>query len=198
MPDDDPGAPIDGYWTPTGFASRDRMRAREHIFGAVRCLGGWPTGPLVIRQYPCMAASVDDADEHLRRVIRDSGGSLDAPDLIQVWDAFRSFLDVAFETDSDGVLVQGGVYSFGGPERYYFDFLRQLQHPGDDEYEQVHCEFQYEPTAALRGLGTFSEWWFSDDGQDLDEFLTRMRSRPEFAAVLPITPIEVAIYQDGT
>ena len=145
-----------------------------------------------------MAANVEDAVEQLRNVIRDRGGSLDAPDLVAAWHAFRSFLDVDFETSSDGVLVQGGVYSFEGPEQYYFDFLRQLQRPDDDEFEQVHCEFLYEPTAALRGLGAFSEWWFSDGGQDLDAFLAQIRARPEFAAVLEMEPTEVRIYQEPT
>ncbi len=141
---------------------------------------------------------VDEAESRLHDLLRSAGVDPAAATLVATWSVFREFVHEPVETESDGVLVQGGVYDFYGPERYIFDFLRQVQEPGKDEYEQLHCEFEYEATPELRALGDFNEWWFPDQGRPLDDYLEDMRARPEFDAIARLTPIRGRVYQEGT
>jgi hypothetical protein len=141
---------------------------------------------------------VDETERRLHDLLRAAGVDPEAATLAATWNVFREFVHEPVETASDGVLVQGGVYRFYRPERYIFDFLRQVQEPGDDELEQLHCKFEFEPTPELRALGTFTEWWFLDEGRPLDDYLDEIRARPEFEAVVGLTPVRGRIFQEGT
>src|SRR5438874_640639 len=96
---------------------------------------------------------ISEAKTRLHDLLRNAGVDPRNPTLIETWAVFRSFVEEPVETRSDGILVQGGTYSFYGPERYIFDFVRQFEVVADDgehdHFEQLHCEFQFEPTASL-------------------------------------------------
>ncbi len=123
------------------------------------------------------------------------------PTLRETWSVFRQFVREEVETRSDGVLVQAGTYSFHGPERYTFDFLRQFEvtcEDGEhDRYEQLHCRFEFEPTPELKALGWFNDWWFADGGSAVEPYLDLMQDRPEFIAVADLQPVEAKVEQEA-
>ena len=176
----------------TGTDSDQEVRTSSGATSA----GGLNTAPESVRIVRGMR--VDDAEARLREMMRAASFDPDRPTLIQTWSVFGDFVAEPFDTESDGVLVQGGVYDFDGPERYYFDFVRQVQRHGEDEYVQIHCEFQFAITPELAALGEFNDWWFADEGRDAASFLTEMRARPEFEAVANLEPTAAAIYVEET
>jgi hypothetical protein len=92
----------------------------------------------------------------------DSAVDADRPTFLATWDVFAQFATEAVDTASDGLLFESGVYRFTGSERFTVQFLRQfevLYDDGDhDHFEQLRCEFLYEPTEELRALGSLTLW----------------------------------------
>ena len=142
--------------------------------------------------------NVADAEETLRTMLVEARIDPEHLQLVPAWRVFRSFADQPVASESDGVLVQSGTYNWEDGERFVFDFLRQVQLPDDDEFVQIHCEFEFEPTPALRALGTFEEWWFRDDDGPLEAFLDDMESSAEFRAAKALTPTRARLYADET
>ena len=108
----------------------------------------------------------DEAVDRLKALIAQAGvdtASLRAGDVDRVWDVMRRFAaeavdDIApLEEESDGILAQYGTYDWGEGERFEIEFARQFAfNDGDGEYDhmsQLHCQFLFEPTDALRALG---------------------------------------------
>ena len=67
--------------------------------------------------------------------------------------------------DGDMLLYQWGTYDWGGGESFEFDITRQLIVGGgeDDNIFQLSLTFQFQPTAALRHLGSGDRWCQSPD-----------------------------------
>ncbi len=137
-------------------------------------------------------------ERQLKQLLRESSAGLASPESLRpAWAAFRTFavltVQKSADADSDGILYQSGVFTFGGPERYYVDLVRQFEvvdGTGEhDHYEQVHCELQYEPADDLRSLGRWERWWFPDRGEPFDSFVTAVEARPEFVALADVPPL---------
>jgi hypothetical protein len=143
---------------------------------------------------------VDETEARLHTMLRDAGVDPSQPQVAATWSVFRSFMTEPVDSASDGVLVQAGIYDWDGPDRYVFDFLRQVEVLDEDNehdhYEQLHCEFQFEPSDQLRAFGTFEEWWFQGDEISLDAFMDAIEGRPEFAAVIELSPTAASVEQE--
>ena len=142
--------------------------------------------------------NVKHAEGTLRGMLAEGGIDLEQPALLETWRVFRTFAEQPIDSESDGILVQSGVYDEDDGERFVFDFLRQVQLPDDDEFLQIHCEFQFSPTPDLRELGVFEQWWFSDEGDSPSTYFDEIEARPEFRAVSMLTPTQGRVFADET
>jgi hypothetical protein len=144
---------------------------------------------------------IDEAEARLHSLLSDAGVDPRSPTFQETWTVFRSFATEPVETKSDGVLVQGAAHSFYGFERYTFDFVRQFEVvDGDgefDHYEQLHCEFCFDPAASVGELASFTEWWFADGGSSLDDFLDEIERRREFAAAVGAVALTGRVEQEA-
>ena len=112
--------------------------------------------------------------------------------MLPAWTVFKAFATVPFITESDGILVQWGVYDryvkadgkwVRDGEQFTFDFLRQLQEPGEDEYLQIYCRFVYAVNETLRGHGRDHDWWFTTYTLPQDEFFAKIEGLAVFQDV---------------
>ncbi|MED1472018.1 hypothetical protein [Bacillus salipaludis] len=136
--------------------------------------------------------TVRNAESHLKDKIGD-----DTDNIKKIWDAFKGFCKEPVEGEEDKqILFECGVYNFTGEELFHFGFVRQFSIFEDDEYdhmEQLHCEFLFKPTDALRKLEV-TEW--SIDYDDLDAFFNHIENLHEFKIPLNLKPIRSEIYQE--
>jgi hypothetical protein len=136
---------------------------------------------------------VSDAESYLKDKIGDKTN-----DVVEVWEIFKSFCREPVEGEDEvALLFQCGVYNFTGEELFYFDFIRQFTVYEDEEYsctEQLHCEFVFKPTDALKKLEA-SEWYFDTDG-DMKDFFAHVENLKEFKVPLKSTPLQLNIYQE--
>ncbi|WP_448316031.1 hypothetical protein [Streptomyces sp. CO7] len=149
--------------------------------------------------------SIDEAMGLLEAEVRAERQAGSCLDLEAAWAAFlrfgRQLFDVSDAPDGDGLLFQYGTYSFEGPPAFTVDLARQFEvfdAVGDHaEYVQLHCEVRFAPEPALKAVGSFTSWFFHDDGQDLDAWAREVTARPAWAMVCARTPAEVRVYQEG-
>jgi hypothetical protein len=133
----------------------------------------------------------------LRSMLRDAGIKLDDPaaeDVPRAWEVFKAFGkipvdDVAPDSDSDGLLVQYGVYDWGDEDglHFSFDFTRQFAFNDDegkyDHMEQLSCNFIFEPDRELQGVAGNNLWSFE---YALDEFYSRAEALDGFRQVIAL------------
>jgi hypothetical protein len=129
-----------------------------------------------------------EAEQTLKEMLGAAGVDVGAPEPMVTWRVFRQFAELPVEDvaseDGDMCLFQWGTYDWGGGrgERFEINFLRQFTIEDDGEYdhmEQLHCTFEFEPTEALRGLGS-GEHWIAGD---LADGLGRVEALPIFAVL---------------
>lgn len=144
---------------------------------------------------------VQQAEAILRRRLREAG--IDPDGVYQpssVWHVFKEFVtEVRFDTDSDGVLYECGVFHFGGHENLHFSFVRQLQAYSAEKpqgwLEQTSCEFLFDPTDVL-GAST-NTWWFREDQTStFESWAAEVEQRPEFKALSRRRPRRAYITHD--
>ena len=135
---------------------------------------------------------ISAAEARLRHVLVESGVDPDNPTFLHTWQVFKHFVAEAVDTASDGLLFESGVYRFTGFERFTVDFLRQfevLYEDGDhDHFEQLRCEFLYEPTEDLRALGSLALWCFPSDGESAADWCQEVEHTVEFEWATRPTP----------
>jgi hypothetical protein len=102
----------------------------------------------------------DQALPSLREMLNVARVRLDAPDPDVVYGVFKEFARQPVDgVADDTILYEIGIYSFGEPETYEIDLVRQFSFYENGEYdrmEQLHCSIQYEPDDDLRSLGAFN------------------------------------------
>jgi hypothetical protein len=145
----------------------------------------------------------NETERTLKEMLDAAGVNVALPDPTATWRVFKQFAqmpveDVASE-DGDMCLFQWGTHDWGDGrgERFEIDFLRQFMIEVDGEYdhmEQLHCTFEFEPTDALRGLGS-GEHWIAGD---LAEGLSQVEALPVFNIVreAPARPRMARIEQE--
>lgn len=105
------------------------------------------------------------------------------------------------DSPTDGLLFESGVYRFTGSERFTVDFLCQFEvvyEDGDhDHYEQLRCEFLYEPTDELRSLGSLTLWCFPSDGDSIDDWCKEVEDRVEFEWATRLVPSKATVSQEA-
>ena len=143
---------------------------------------------------------IASAEARLHQMLTESGINPDNPSFLATWRVFKQFATEEVETASDGLLFQAGVYRFTGSERFTVDFLRQfeiLYDDGDhDHFEQLHCEFLYEPTDELRALGSFTLWCFPSDGESIADWCEEVENRIEFQWASKLAPTQATVAQE--
>ena len=91
------------------------------------------------------------------------------------------------DDDSDGLLVQTGVYDWhdGSGPRFNFSFVRQYIFEDEDgEYdhmEQLELLLTFEPTAELASLPREELWSFE---KSLDQFFAEVEALPSYRGVI--------------
>lgn len=117
----------------------------------------------------------------------------------ETWETFKEFAVIPFDTPSDGVLYQVGIFEFYGRAEFYIDFLRQFEVVDDltehDHYEQLHCEFRFPANDESRSYGSIERWWFADSEEPWREFVAIVENRSEFRALYGAPPQGVSIKQ---
>lgn len=143
---------------------------------------------------------ISAAEARLRHALVESGVDPDNPTFLATWRVFKHFAAEAVETASDGLLFESGVYRFTGSERFTVDFLRQfevLYEDGDHDYfEQLRCEFLYEPTEELRALGSLTLWCFPSDGESVADWCDEVERRVEFEWATRLAPSQATVSQE--
>lgn len=137
-----------------------------------------------------------DAEGRLRELLTGAGVALDAPsaeDVERAWTVMRAFADehvedVGPDKDCDGVLAEFGTWDWGQGEHFSVGLTRQFVFYDGDEYDhmaQLHCTFEYEPTAELQALGSGELWSFD---MTLDAFFAQALAMEGFGAVRGLKP----------
>lgn len=143
---------------------------------------------------------ITDAEACLRRRLNEAGVALDDPHFLTAWEVFKSFAAEAVDTSSDGLLFESGVYRFTGSERFTVSFLRQFEtidEDGDhDQYQQLRCEFLYEPADELRSLGSSTIWCFPSEGDSLPDWCKEVEDRVEFNRAARLVPVDSRVSQE--
>jgi len=144
---------------------------------------------------------IDQAEAKLRQLLQAMGADPKHLAVGETWEAFKRFAVEPVATASDGLLFQAGTFDFYGPDRFIVDFVRQFEVVDNEErhehYEQLHCEFLFEPNPDLRALDTFELWCFPAEGDSPDAFFEEVEGRPEFRAVVARTPISASVFQEA-
>lgn len=143
-----------------------------------------------------------EAEQTLKEMLGAAGVDVGAPEPMGAWRVFREFAELPVEDvaseDGDMVLFQWGTHDWGDGrgERFEIDFLRQftIEDAGEyDHMEQLHCTFEFEPTEALRDLGSGEHWIAGDLADGLD----RVEALPIFTVLRepPVPPSAARIKQ---
>jgi hypothetical protein len=140
----------------------------------------------------------------LQNRLRSAGIDLEQPSaaaVVPTWKTFQDFSAVPVEgvlgpdEDGDGVLVQYGVYDFGGDSGRHFalDFTRQFIGEG---ISQLHCTIEYAVLPELEAMAERSVWSF---GLTRDEFAARVEQLEGFrwALAAGVTPRRLVVAFDG-
>jgi hypothetical protein len=131
----------------------------------------------------------------------ESGFDPDNPAFLETWRVFKQFATETVDTASDGLLFESGLYRFTGPERFTVHFTRQfevLYEDGDhDHFEQLRCEFLYEPTEELRALGSLTLWCFPSDGESVADWCEEVEHTVEFEWAARLTPSQTEVSQEA-
>lgn len=101
------------------------------------------------------------------------------------------------DEDGDMLLFQWGVYDWGAGAMFEVDLTRQVILPdeeGDDAIWQLHLTYLYKPTSKLSEVGEGNLWCHAPG--DLEDFQDLVRASTAVAAVLGVTPDEIAVHFD--
>jgi hypothetical protein len=135
-----------------------------------------------------------DSASALRRLLASRGIDIETATLSQIVEAAFDFYrtapaaGLAAMTDADMLLFQFGVHDWGNGQHFEFDITRQFiaaGEEGDDAISQLRCTTYYEPTAALRSIGSGNRWCKSQ--ADLPEFKAIVLASDAYMAVLPLS-----------
>jgi hypothetical protein len=126
------------------------------------------------------------------------GVDLARPDPTRTWEVFQAFAEIPIEDlpgeDADDFLFEYGIYDWGDGEYFNWGFCRQFTLYDGEEYdhmEQLHCTFYYEPTPALREVGSDDLWC----GESLSQWVAQVELMPGFAAPSGEIPTSMRIEQ---
>jgi hypothetical protein len=143
---------------------------------------------------------ISAAEARLRHRLIESGVDPDNPTFLATWKVFTQFAREAVNTASDGLLFESGIYRFTGSERFTVHFTRQfevLYDDGDhDHFEQLRCEFLYEPTEELRALGSLILWCFPSEGESIADWCEEAEHTVEFEWARELTPSQATASQE--
>lgn len=146
---------------------------------------------------------IHNAERVLRELLGTRGVDPHSPQSVSAaWEVFKEFVGVPFDTASDGVLYETGIFSFDGPAEFYVSFLRQfevLYEDGEhDHFEQLTWEFRFPVTDQTRGFGEFDQWWFAGEGPaSWANFVAAVEHRPEFVALGATRPQAAIVRQEA-
>ena len=145
--------------------------------------------------------AISEGERVLHEMLRVQGINPESPGPVgRVWDIFKSFVAVPFDTASDGVLYETGVFNFHGLDEFYLGFLRQFEVLDEDgehqDYEQLTCEFRFPVSDETRSFGSVTRWWFTSDDEPWSAFVASVESRPEFTTLRFIAPQAASIQQE--
>ena len=146
--------------------------------------------------------AISKGQQVLHDMLRERGIDPAAPKSFRpVWEVFKEFIAIPFDTPDDGVLYEIGIYNFYGPDEFYLGFLRQFavtDEEGEDDYlEQLHCEFRFPVNRETRSFGEFNRWWFASEGtHSWLAFVAGIERRPEFIALRDAKPQAVFMEQE--
>lgn len=148
-----------------------------------------------------MSVEISAAEARLRHALAEAGVDPDDPTFLAAWRVFKQFATEAIHSGSDGLLFESGVYGFTGPERFTVAFVRQLEvlyEDGDhDHYQQLRCEFLYDPTDEVRTLGSLTLWCFPSDGEPIADWFREVEQTIEFEWATRLTPLEATVSQEA-
>ena len=141
---------------------------------------------------------VTETETHFLRMLADAEVDIVKPSVREVWQIFKSFSVVAVNCANDALLFQSGIYDFTGREWFYLDFVRQFGFEDEagehDHFEQLHCEFLYEPGQVLRNLET-NLWSFQCDS--FNDFFERVEKLEDFRVpIAEYSPAKVNVMQE--
>ena len=149
--------------------------------------------------------SISRASAVFEELVREGGDSIPALSADLAFGYYKAFASVRFDIpgtpDSDGLLYQYGLFNFSGTERFHLDLVRQFEVLDGDEhdhYVQFHCELIFDPTAELRRLGGFDDWYFyGGDSPAPGGWLASIRGRQEWMVLPSKEPLEVRVSQEA-
>ncbi len=147
-----------------------------------------------------IVVQIADAETRLRQRLSEAGVAPGDRSFLATWEVFKQFAADSVDSPTDGLLFESGVYRFTGPERFTVHFLRQFEvayEDGDhDHYEQLRCEFLYEPTDELRSLGSLNLWCFPSDGDSIADWFKEVEDRVEFEWATRLVPSKATVSQE--
>jgi hypothetical protein len=132
----------------------------------------------------------------LRSMLVEEEVDLELLDLVKTWQVFKRFLAIPVETESHVVFVDWlAVRSrdFPGEQDFLFAMVRQLQYPGEEEYEQIKCSFYYRANPKIISLKGII--WLN---ADLQAFITEVETNPAYHILPEYSPYKTYISQDMT
>ncbi len=97
----------------------------------------------------------------------------------------------AIGSDRDMLLYQWGVNTFDSPEMFELSVTRQINVIGESQPYRLSLTFYYQPTDALRQIGSSNEWCRSPG--DLPQFRRFVEASAAFRAVADASADRVAL-----
>lgn len=117
--------------------------------------------------------------------------------LPEAMDIFEEMCRIPTSSEMDMKLFEGGVFEFGGVERFHFHLVRQLQFPEDeDEYTQVQLTAFYEPLKEYEERFHGHTW--DMDLDDESSFFEFVRNSERYRFFEQLQPIGYEIYAEQT
>jgi len=64
-----------------------------------------------------------------------------------------------------------------------------------DHFEQLCCDFEFEPTAEVRAFGSFERWCYPNDA-DTEKFFAEVEGRSQFRFAIGTSPLSARVEQE--
>ncbi len=100
------------------------------------------------------------------------------------------------EDEGDMLLLQWGIYTFGGPPTFRVNVTRQFIVPDEDEPYQLSLTFHFSPDANLGAIASGNRWCHSV--ADVATFRTFAAQLPALSAVEHAEPSRVELTYSQT